>query len=223
MFLEPVVADLLDVRLRHHPAGPGGGGAIEGYKVRPRLLEPEAYAPRIDHLDLADALLEELYALADDEFVREPVRRLRERLGQARGVNAGRHGLDQRVVQCVEHHERRDDPLGLGRVEPTGSQRDVDGPGHGALGCGSCRAGETEHQEDGHNGRDDTRGRWCHESLQPVSRIDCRDSTISRAQREAQTMVREITALARLLESRSILALIHVREHHEYNLAHHWR
>jgi len=38
-------------------------------------------------------------------------------------------------------------------------------------------------------------------------------------------MVREITAtaLARLLESRSILALIHVREHDEYNLAHHWR
>src|SRR5260370_40258155 len=62
MFLEPVVADLLDVRLRHHPAGPGGGGAIEGHKVRPRLLEPEAYAPRIDHLDLADALFEELCA-----------------------------------------------------------------------------------------------------------------------------------------------------------------
>src|SRR5207247_6039656 len=102
----------------------------------------EAHAPGIHDLDFTYALLEELRprapvalerefhvlgrhriavveldALADDELVGEPVLRLRERLREARRVRSRWHRLHQSVVERVQHHERRDDPLGLGRIE----------------------------------------------------------------------------------------------------------
>ncbi len=185
--LEAVVTHLLDVSLGHDPAGAGGRRAVERHEVRPRLLQVEAHATRIHGLDLAHALLQdlrpralvplegelhvrgrdrlavvELRALAKDELVREPVLRLRERLREARGVEASGHGLHQRVVQGVEHHEGRGDPLGLTGVEPARGQRDVDAPGHGArrrvrapLRRASRRAGSTETQDDRHEDDDD--------------------------------------------------------------------
>src|SRR5437016_8579074 len=118
----------------------------------------EAHAPEIDDLDFTYALLEEfrpraavalerefhvlgrhriavveLEALADDEVVGEPVLRLRERLREARRVRSRRHRLHQGVVERVQHHERRDDPLGLGRIEPARGERDVNAPRYRAL------------------------------------------------------------------------------------------
>ena len=78
----------------------------------------------------------EFDALAQHEFVAEPVLRGRPRLGEARRLRLARHRLHHRVVQRVEHHEGGDDPLRLGRVEPGRRQRDVDGPGQLAAGCG---------------------------------------------------------------------------------------
>src|SRR5256712_4412269 len=180
--LEAVVTHLLDVSLGHDPAGAGGRRTVERHEVRPRLLQEEAHAARSHALDLAHALLEdlrpralvplegelrvrgrdrlavvELRALANDELVREPVLRLRERLREARGVEASGYGLHQRVVQGVEHHEGRGDPLGLTGVEPARGQRDVDAPGHGARRPrrpGRGRAGDTETPDDRHEGSD---------------------------------------------------------------------
>ena len=97
--LEPVLADLLDVFLRHDPAR-AGGGAVERQEIRPRLLQHEADAALIRRLDRRHPLLHqrrrgaaialegelhvlrghrlavvELRAGAHGEFVAEPVRR----------------------------------------------------------------------------------------------------------------------------------------------------
>ena len=152
--LETLVPDLLDVLLRHDPAG-AGGADVEGHEVGPRPLEPEAHASGVRRLDRRHAVLERLGggaavalerelhvlgghrvavvepgALPKHELVDEPVRRHAPRLGQARGHRIARQGLQHSVVQGVEHHERRDDPGCLGRVEPRGSERDVNCPGH---------------------------------------------------------------------------------------------
>ena len=163
--LETLVADLLDVLLRHDPTGPGGAG-VEGHEVGPRPLEAEAHTRRIRSLDRRHALLErpggrapvtlereldvlggdriavvEPGAAPEDELVDETVGRHIPRLGQSGRHGVARQGLHHRVVQRVEHHERRDDPGGLGRVEPRGRQRDVHGPGQLTLGRGGGRRG----------------------------------------------------------------------------------
>src|SRR5437870_13841629 len=94
-----VVADLLDIFLRHDPAG-ACRARIEGQEVRPRLLEPEADPSRVGSLDAGDPVSEhlvrvaavslerkldvldadkvavvELDAFAEDELVHQPVRR----------------------------------------------------------------------------------------------------------------------------------------------------
>src|SRR6059036_3087754 len=56
--LEAVVADFLDVLLGHDPAGPGRWGPVEAHAVGPRLLETDAHALGVDHLDGGDALPE---------------------------------------------------------------------------------------------------------------------------------------------------------------------
>ena len=190
--LEAVVTDLFDVGLGHDPAGAGGRGAVERHEVRPRLLQHEAHAPGIDDLHLAHAVLEEpearalvalereldvgrrhrlavveLHALPDDELIGEAVFGRRPRLGQARGVDPGRHRLHQRVVQRVENHERRDDAFRLGGIEPAGCERDVHAPRHGAFGCRGRRTRAAE-ERDGCEHQDDTSGGSSH--VHPPSR-----------------------------------------------------
>jgi hypothetical protein len=129
--LEAVLADLLDVLLRHDPRRGGGLRPVVGHEVGPRLAEPEADVSGIGRLDGGDPLLEglgvdaaialegeldvvggdglagmELRAFAEDELVDEPVGRHGPRLGEARRHCLARHRLDERVVQSVQDHER---------------------------------------------------------------------------------------------------------------------
>ena len=127
--LEPVVADALDVLLRHDPGGTGGRCRVERHEVRPRLLEPEPDALRVDDLDRghprfqrggAAALValerelhvvgRERYPLAEHELVGEPVVRDRPRFGEARRPRVARHRFHERVVERVQGEERRDHP-----------------------------------------------------------------------------------------------------------------
>ncbi len=153
-FLESFVADLLDILLGHDPAG-AGRAHVERHEVGPRPLEAKANPSGIRRLDRGDAVLERLgggpavalerklhvlggdrlavvepRALPQDELVDEPVGRHAPRLGEARRHGVARQRLQHGVVQRVEHHEGRDDPGGLGRIEPRRSERDVNGPGH---------------------------------------------------------------------------------------------
>jgi len=153
-FLEPFVADLLDVFLRHDPAG-AGGADVESQEVGPRPLEAKAHASGVRRLDRRHTVLQRLGGgaavtlerelhilggdrvaavkpggLSDHELVDEPVGRHAPRLGEARRHGAARQRLQHRVVQGVEHHVGRDDPGRLGRIEPCGGERDVNGPDH---------------------------------------------------------------------------------------------
>ncbi len=169
--LEPVVAHALDVLLRHDPPRPGGA-QVEGEEVGPRPLQPEADAPGVGRLHRRHRLLErlgrrspvplerelhvlrghgiavvELDVLPQDELVEEPVRRHGPRLGEAGRHRLARQGLGHGVVHRVERHERRDDPRGLGGIEPRGRERDVHPPRHLAFGRRrrGGRAGEDDH------------------------------------------------------------------------------
>ncbi len=149
---EPVLADLLDVFLRHDPTR-AGCAAVERQEVGPRLLEMKAHPQRIEDFDVRHARLHhvvrgaavaherefdvlgghrlaivEREALAQHEFVAEPILRGGPRLGEARCQSLPRHRLHHRVMQRVQHHERRDDPRGLRRVEPGRRERDMRAP-----------------------------------------------------------------------------------------------
>ena len=133
--LEALVADLLEVLLRHDPSGARRGRGVEREEVGPRLLELEAHPVRIDDLDRGHLVLQELRggaavaleaelhvlrgeriavvehdALAQDELVAESVLGHGPRLGERRGHGVARHGLHHGVVQRVEHLHDRDDP-----------------------------------------------------------------------------------------------------------------
>src|SRR5262245_37615285 len=54
--LEAVVSDLLDVFLRHDPAGAGGAG-VEGEEIGPRFLQLEPDMLRVGCLDRRHAVL----------------------------------------------------------------------------------------------------------------------------------------------------------------------
>ena len=58
VLLETIVADLLDVFLRHDPAG-AAGVRIEGQKVRPRFLQPEADMPLVGDLHRRDPFFQQ--------------------------------------------------------------------------------------------------------------------------------------------------------------------
>src|SRR5437870_5180774 len=128
-----------------------------------------AHALGVDHLDGGDALPEggggraavalegeldvlgghgfagvEPDALAQDELVDEPVGRGAPRLGETGRHRVAGHRLHQRVVERVEHHERRDDPRGLGGVEPRRGEGDVNAPRQLPLGRGAGRRGRAE-------------------------------------------------------------------------------
>src|SRR5205085_6587333 len=130
---EAVVADLLEVLFGHDPRRAGRAGAVERHEVGPRLLELEAEPTGIDDLHLLYALLEqgrlrapvalerELHVLGGDgiavvkprplaqhELPRAAVPGYAPRLGEAGGVEVAGHRLDERVVERVEDHERRD-------------------------------------------------------------------------------------------------------------------
>ena len=147
--LERLVADLLDVFLRHDPAG-AARIRIEVQKVGPRLFQLEADMLRIGCLDRREIGLHQVVRCAavafigeldvfggdrltvvefgllpDHEVVGQPVRRRRPRLRQARRLRLARHRLHHRVVQRVQHHERGDDPLRLRRIQPIRRQRDM--------------------------------------------------------------------------------------------------
>ena len=139
-----------DLHLAHallEQPGPGAAVALEG----------ELHVGRRHRV-----VVVELDALADDELVGEAVLGHRPRLGQARRVEAGRHRLHQRVVQGVEHHERRDDALGLGGIEPARRKRDVHAPRHRAFGRGGhrIRAAEDSECEEHHDDASDGSSHW---------------------------------------------------------------
>jgi len=151
--LEPLVTDLLDILFWHDPAG-SAGRRVKGQEIGPRCFQPEAQAARIEGLHGRHPILDQVMRrtaialerefdvlcrhqlavvkhrlLAQHELVAEPILRRRKRLGQAWRQRIARHRLDHRVVQCIEHHEGRDDPLSIGGIEPGRRQRDVDAPG----------------------------------------------------------------------------------------------
>ena len=153
--LEPVVADFLDVFLRHDPAGARRRGAIEGDEIRPRLAEDEAHLPGVEDLHLLDLVLEQLGAgalvpvprelhvvrghrltvveagaLAQHERVREMILGLRPRLGQARRGDSRRHRFHHSVVDRVHDHEGRVERLRLRGIEPAGGEGHVETPAH---------------------------------------------------------------------------------------------
>ena len=180
-FLEALVADFLDVLLRHDPARAGRGGAIERHEVGPRLAEHELDPARIDHLDVLDLVVEqlgraalvalegeldvlggdglavvELGVLTQHEGVAGAVRRHRPRFGEARRGLSGRHRLHQRVVDRVEDLERRDGRFGLAWIEPARRQGDVERVGDLAF---RCRFELRERRDEYRDGRDERTGK----------------------------------------------------------------
>ena len=161
--LEAVVADALDVLLRHDPAGARGQRAVESHEVGEGLVQVEAHPGGADNLHVAHAVLQnladlgpleaelhiiggervavvELDALAQLELVDALIGAHRPRLGQARRHQIAWHRLHERVVQRVEDPERRDEAGGrLARVEPGRRQGHVERPAHLALGLGLRR------------------------------------------------------------------------------------
>ena len=157
--LVAILADLLDVLLGHDPARTGGRGAVEQHEVRPRLLQDEAHLGRPDDLNLLHLLLEqrrrrsfvslegefhvlgrhrravvEFRVLAERERVGQVILRLAPRLGETRRLHTGRHRLHHRVVDGVDDHVRRAEPLHVAGVEPLGRERDVHAVPHLAFG-----------------------------------------------------------------------------------------
>src|SRR2546425_872986 len=94
----------------------------------------------------------ELHAFAEREVVHAPVRRDLPRLRQAGGGRVPGHRLGQRVVDRVHHHEWRNDPQGLGGIEPRRRERDVNAPRQLALGGGRRGRGNGEQNEQGAGG-----------------------------------------------------------------------
>ena len=172
LLLEAVVADLLDVPPGHHPARRRRRRAVEGHEVGEGLVEVEAHAVGIDDRDLAHLVLErpgplvaleaelhvlggervpvvELQPLAQLELVRALIGADRPRLGQAGGHEIARHRLHERVVDRVEHPERRELSLGFAGIEPLGRQRHVEGPAHLAVRLGRRGLRQGDAREDG--------------------------------------------------------------------------
>src|SRR5213594_1491502 len=116
----------------------------------------EAHSPGVGDLHLADFLLQQLGGPALVSLERKLHVLARHRIAvvesdaltedELAGETAW-HGLDQSVVEGVEHHERRDHPFRFPGIEPPGRERDVHPPGHGAFGRGVERTGPREKEE----------------------------------------------------------------------------
>jgi hypothetical protein len=199
MLLEALLADLLDVFLGHDPAGAGGRRAVEGHEVGPGLLEAKTDPLGIDHVDAGDPRLEgagarppialerelhvlgrhritvvEARSLAQDELVHEAIGRDGPRLGQAGSHGVARHRFHERVVHRIEEQEGRDDPHGLGRVEPRRRERDVDGGGQLAFRSGHGGGPGTEGEQ-----QDGDRGPHVHRRSSSASRFRSSERTMS--------------------------------------------
>ena len=155
ILLEAVVADLLEVLLRHDPAGAGDDTGVVVHEVGPRLVEREADTVAADDADVLDLLVQQLalraleaelhvvageriaivkrQSLAQLELVRALIRRDRPGLGEARSLQVSGQRLDQRVVQRIEDPERRELSDRLAWIEPLRGDGDVHGPAHLAV------------------------------------------------------------------------------------------
>jgi hypothetical protein len=141
-----LVANLLHVFFGHNPAR-AACARIEGQKIGPWLGELEADMTGIGCFDRRHPLLHqrmigamialereadvlgghrlaivELDAVAQDEIPGKAVLGHRPGFGQVRRHRRAGHRLHHRVVQRVKHHERRDQRLRLGRIEPSRRQ-----------------------------------------------------------------------------------------------------
>src|SRR5262249_4730395 len=97
-----------------------------------RALEAELHVFRRERIAVV-----ELQTLAQLEVVRQPVPGHRPRLGEAGRHEIAGHRLHERIVQRVEHPERREKAAGdLARIEPRRRERDVERPTHLALWLG---------------------------------------------------------------------------------------
>ena len=170
--LEPVLADLLHVGFRHDPGGAGRRRRKERHEVGPGLAQLDADPQRVDDLDARNLLLEELgrgaaialegeldvlgghrLAVVEDdvaaqgELVGEPVRRHRPGLGQRWRRGIAGHGLQQRIVQRIEHQHAGDDAGMLAGIEPGRCDRNVHRPGHLAFGSAGRPRGRRRQEE----------------------------------------------------------------------------
>ena len=159
LLLEPVVADPLDVLLRHHPARAAHQRSVERHEVGPRLVQEKAHAVGIDDHHLTHLLVQDLGALgalkaelhvvggervtvvklqplAQLEFVDSLVRAHRPRLRQAGRHEIAGHRFHERIVDRVQHPERGETHELTG-IEPDRRQRHVQRPAH--LTVGLCR------------------------------------------------------------------------------------
>jgi len=174
MLLEAVLADLCEVVLRHDEAGGAGGRAVEGHEVGPRRLEMKAHHPGIDDLHSRDAVVQDLggralVALEAElhvvrgqwiavvefqswpqlELVIEAVLTLLPGFCEARAHLVPGVRTHERVVERVEHAERRDLRRRGGRVEPARRNRDV--PRHDGTSGRRRFAGHSEGGAEGDN------------------------------------------------------------------------
>ena len=88
-------------------------------------------------------------AVAQHEVVASPVLGNGKELGKAGRQRLAGHRLHHRIVQGIEHQERRDDAGRLGRLEPGGRERDMDAPGQLAGRRRGRNAGPARRQTDG--------------------------------------------------------------------------
>src|SRR5207245_542804 len=154
-----LVADFLDVLDGNDPRRAGRGGCVEDEKVRPRFLEMETHAIRVDDLDLPHLVFEhlgrrsavtierelhvvggqevavvEVNTLPQHELIGQSVGRYGPALREARRHRLAWHRLHEGVMKAIEDPERRDDPRGVGRVEPRRGEREVESQGQLSFG-----------------------------------------------------------------------------------------
>ncbi len=187
-FLKPSSPTCSRYFFGHDPRRAGRGRGVERHEVRPRLLEPEAHAVGIHHLDRGHLRLEqaragatvtlerELHVVrgqrvavvkgdapAQHELVHEAVAAHRPRRGE-RGPHRGAgQRAHEGVVDRVVDHERQRGPGGLGGIEERGRQGDVHAPRDGARGRGRGLGRGRRNPEQEQETRERSphaRGRW---------------------------------------------------------------
>ena len=149
---------------------PLAGVPIECHEIGPRLVQVKPHGARIDDFDLLDMLVQlarrralvaveaeldvlrghrvavvEFHVRPQLEFVGQPVLALAPGFGEARTHLVSRIGTHQRVMDRVQHAERRDLRRRGGRVEPARRDRHV--PRHHDLSGRLLRVGRFQHAD----------------------------------------------------------------------------